>query len=317
MTAPATVHSRLDYSGGAFGRPSSAFPSKAWRVQHGLFAPADLLGGAATLAGQDSIYVANLQAGLPVYAGYAYGSFDNWAALVARFEASGAKLVSISPAVETAERVACLDIEPGNATPAEAPAFQRLGRGGVTAKPVYYCSAGDAHLVSAALASAGFARSSYFLWTAHWLFREHICSPAVCGYPQADATQWASIPDFDSDVWDAAVFDVPAPPPPPADWHYGPPADLRVVSAGHTTVKLAWAAPPLDGHAVVDHFVVWVYGPDGLVDSYPRQIPGTVREWEGGGMTEGVRYTAHLSASGPGTEHLGPGVFASADFTTG
>jgi hypothetical protein len=312
-----TAHSRFDYDGGLFGRPNSPLLSRAWRVQHGLFAPADLFGVAETWEGQDSIRVGSLTAGLKVYAGYAYGSFDNWAALVARFEASGARLVSISPAVETAERVACLDIEPGNATPADAPAFQRLGRGGVTAKPVYYCSAGDAHLVSAALAAAGFARDAYCLWTAHWISREHICGPAVCGYPQADATQWASVPDYDSDVWDAAVFAVPAPPPPPADWHYAAPVGLKVVSAGHTTVKLSWAAPPLDGHALVDHFVVWVYGPDGLVDSYPRAIPGTVREWEGGGMAEGVRYAAHLSASGPGTEHLGKDVFAAVDFTTG
>jgi putative peptidoglycan binding protein len=206
-----TQHSRLDYSGGQFGRPSSAFPSRSWRIQHGVFPPRDRLGAAETLAGQDSIHVGDLTPGLAVYAGYAYGFYDNWAQLVSRFGAS-AQLVSISPVVESATWVMCLDIEPGNAGPADADAFQALPYHGGASKPIYYCSAGDLHLVISALAAAGYERGDYWLWSAHWI-GYHICGPATCGYPQADATQYSDslVPGDDSDVWNAAVF---APPPP-------------------------------------------------------------------------------------------------------
>lgn len=407
MTADA--HPQLDYAGGKFGRPSPAFLSKSWRVRHGLFVPADTLGATSTLMGQDAIYVAGLTPGLGVYAGYKYGTFDNWAELTARFGGS-ALLVSIAPVVEAASPVMCLDIEPGNASPSAAPAFMRLASHDGAERPVFYCSAGDAHLVIAALTTAGFGRGAYALWTAHWLSlsRPHICGPRVCGYPQADATQYWSGTTVDYDIWNAFVLALPAavpgpavslgsrdpvdganwvrllqtrldawakvsapgapepavdgvfgaetalavrafqamekltvdgvagpatwahvlerpsgpPPPPPAAWHYGAPLNLRVVSAGHTTVKLAWEPPALDGHPPVDHYVVWIYHDGKLIDKYPRIVPGKVLEWEGGGLPgppdhPGTSCVAHVSASGPGSEHLGDHVFASVGFTTG
>src|ERR1700733_11821288 len=149
-----TVHPELDFAGGTFGRPSKALFTKAWRVSKGM--RADLT--TPTLLGQDSVGVNSLEAGLPVYAGYAYGPFNNWAALVKRFPS--AKLISISPVVESSERVACLDVEPGNATPADAPAFYRLGKAGIVNKPTIYCSAGDTSAVVSAMSNAGISRSS-------------------------------------------------------------------------------------------------------------------------------------------------------------
>ena len=215
MSAPAPArHPAGDYSGGAFGRPQSPLLSRSWRIQRNVFAPANRTGGVAALLGQDAIDVAALTSGLSVYSGYNYGSFANWAALEARF-GSAAKLVSITPLVQSAVPSMCLDIEPGNAGPSAAPGFQAQPDHGGATKPIYYCSAGDAHLVIAALSAAGHARSSYWLWLAHWLGVVHICGPAVCGYPQADATQYASTPAIDSDAWDAAVFaSAPSPPPP-------------------------------------------------------------------------------------------------------
>jgi hypothetical protein len=32
---------------------------------------------------------------------------------------------------------------------------------------------------------------NYLLWSAHYNGRPHVCSPSECGYPAADATQWA------------------------------------------------------------------------------------------------------------------------------
>jgi peptidoglycan hydrolase-like protein with peptidoglycan-binding domain len=341
--------------------------------------------------------------------------FDNWAALKARF-GSDALLVSVTPVVQSAVPAMCLDIEPGNAGPADAPAFQRLPAHGGAAKPVYYCSAGDLHLVVSALAAAGHSRDSYALWSAHWI-GYHICGRATCGYPQADATQYASGTTVDYDVWDASVLALPAPPavypalslgsrdpvdganwtrllqtrldawaktvapgapelavdgvlgpetalaveafqtmeklkadgvagsatwgrvlappvppkppappepppaPPPADWHY--PAPARMTAAGGTTsFRLDWQ-PDLGGHPTPDHYALWVYKGGAtaanLVAEYgPKtDIPGTAVTFEGGGLETGKLYTAHLSASGPGTEHLGRDVFASAGFTTG
>lgn len=213
-----SVHSRYDYSGGMFGRPTAPLLSKSWRLRHNVLGAAGkalsaYTTAAETLSGEDSIYVNNLQSGLGVYAGYAYGTYDNWAALVKRFGAT-ARLVSLAPVVEESSWVMCLDIEPGNAAPDDAPAFQRLPDHGGAVRPIYYCSAGDLQLVIDALSAAGFARGEYDLWSAHWLGREHICAPAVCGYPQADATQWASYPDYDADIWTAAVFAAPPDPHP-------------------------------------------------------------------------------------------------------
>ena len=316
-----TVHPKLDYAGGTFGRPETALFSKSWRVKHGM--RKDTV--TATLLGQDSVGVSSLEAGFPVYAGYAYGPFDNWAALVARFGKTS-KLISISPSVEDTERVACLDVEPGNATPAESPAFVRLGQAGILNKPTIYCSAGDISAVVDAMSNAGISRNSYYIWSAHWIGL-HICGPATCGYPQADGCQYASNNAFDSDVFTASMFvsvkppTPPKPPVPPADWSYGAPLNLKVVAAGHTTVKLSWTAPLLNGHAAVDHFVVWIYDHGQLVGTYPRNIPGTDREWEGGGLVKGVSYVAHLGASGPivnGKDtRLGKDVYASVPFTTG
>jgi peptidoglycan hydrolase-like protein with peptidoglycan-binding domain len=207
-----SVHSRYDYAGGLFGRPNSPLLSKSWRLQHNVLGAAGkaslALGGTETLDGEDAINVASLQAGLGVYAGYAYGTYDNWAALVKRFGTT-AHLVSIAPVVEKSSWVMCLDIEPGNATPADAPEFMKLPDHGGALRPIFYCSAGDAQTVINTLDAAGYARDTYDLWLAHWLGREHICAPAVCGYPQADATQWASNLDYDSDTWSASVFSGP------------------------------------------------------------------------------------------------------------
>jgi hypothetical protein len=205
-----TLHAELDYSGGKFGSPQTGLFSKAWRVKHGLRDNA--VHSVPTLLGQDSVGVSSLQPGFAVYAGYAYGPFNNWSSLVARFPTS--KLVSISPVVESSTPVACLDVEPGNATPADAPGFQRLAQAGITNKRTYYCSASDISAVVDALSNAGFSRNEYYIWSAHWIGL-HICGPSTCGYPQADACQYDSNNAFDSDVFTSSMFGAAPPPPAP------------------------------------------------------------------------------------------------------
>jgi hypothetical protein len=69
-----------------------------------------------TLLRADSVNVQALPPGLPAYAGYVDGQYENWSALVARFGAR-AHLTSIT--VEGGEAQIC-DCENGDLTPAQA-----------------------------------------------------------------------------------------------------------------------------------------------------------------------------------------------------
>jgi hypothetical protein len=224
-----TNHPEFDYSGGLFGAPKSRLLSKSWRIKNGLrTSEVKLFGATATLLGADSLTLPGMPTHLPVYAGYNSGRWNNWSALIAWVSrnAPGAKLVSITPSVTKGSAV--LDVEPGDAVPADAPAFVRIGFTGEVAKPVIYTSAGDLQAVINALSDAGIARSRYYLWSAHWIGL-HICGPNTCGYPQVDATQYASSATRDLDVFSSYMFSgKPTPPPPP------PPPAFPTLKLGDT-----------------------------------------------------------------------------------
>lgn len=173
----------LEYSGAPFGRPADKL------------LPAGKKATAVTIVqGQDSISATGMSGGLFFYCGYGAGSFTNFGEVTARFP--GKKYISIVPFVATGD---CLDVEPGDAVPANCPSFVRDNpHPAHTAKPVIYTSAGDVQAVIDALSAAGIQRTAYIIWSAHWI-GQHICSPASCGYPQADMTQYASNANFDSD----------------------------------------------------------------------------------------------------------------------
>jgi hypothetical protein len=57
-------------------------------------------------------------------------------------------------------------------------------------RPVIYASRDNMPAVLAALQAAGIPRSAVRLWSAHYTFHEHICSPACGARFTADATQW-------------------------------------------------------------------------------------------------------------------------------
>jgi peptidoglycan hydrolase-like protein with peptidoglycan-binding domain len=110
----------------------------------------------------------------------------------------------------------------------------------------------------------------------------------------------------------------PLPPVPPPVWVYGPPVNLKVLSAGHTTVKLSWS-PPLHAPVAPLYYECWIYkGTTAtarfLVDKYPRKAPASPFQF--GGLVRHQRYTIHLSASGPGGTHMPADVFDSVTFTT-
>lgn len=204
-----SAHAGIEYSGAAFGRPSPQILTKAWRVKNQRFAPrAAEVSLASTYLGEDSVTPANLAAGLAVYPGYCYGSYNNIAAIKARFP--GKRYVSLTPVLQSAVPAMCIDIEPGDANPGQAAEFFRLASHDGAIKPWFYTSAGDMQAVINNLAAAGINRTRYFLWSAHWIGL-HICSKSACGYPQADATQYLSNSKYDSDVFSTYMFAAPDP----------------------------------------------------------------------------------------------------------
>lgn len=214
---PAAKVRTTDYSGGEFGAPSPRVLTKAWRVKTGVLKPAGLKDQEFTvssvLQGMDSLDIAAMASHLPVYGGYNAGHWDNWAALIAwtKVHSPGAHLVSITPFVTGGSW--CLDIEPGDAVAADAPAFFRVDHAG-HAKPIFYTSAGDLQAVINYLSRAGISRDRYYLWSAHWI-GQHLCGPKVCGYPACDATQYRSTRTYDQDIFSSYMFGAAPPPPPP------------------------------------------------------------------------------------------------------
>lgn len=223
------THAVKEYSGAEFGLPNPRILTKSWRIKHNLLVPGglkdQLYSVSSTLLGADSLSLGGLPRGLPVYAGYNQGGFGGNLAQVKALMGPSKKYVSISPFVHPGSM--CLDVEPGDATASETPAWFRLGAQDGAVKPWIYTSAGDLQAVINELSASGIARDRYFLWSAHWIGL-HICSKSVCGYPQADATQYNSSATRDLDVFSASMFSSAPPPPPP------PPNPFPTIQLGAT-----------------------------------------------------------------------------------
>jgi peptidoglycan hydrolase-like protein with peptidoglycan-binding domain len=147
------------------------------------------------LAGQDSVSPSGMNRGLSVYAGYGRGTYTNMQAVKQRFP--GAKYLSVSPYVTVG--VDCLDVEPGDAVPADCPAFVRGWTKVNTVKPVIYANASSMPSVISNLSKAGIARSQYFLWVAEWDHNTAIPS-------QYDAKQYWSTSGYDADSFNDYMF---------------------------------------------------------------------------------------------------------------
>lgn len=137
---------------------------------------------------QDNITPGALQPGMAAYAGYVGGHWPTYAGLLKQFP--GKPILSI--AVTAAQNAEVLDDEPGDATNAQAPGWWRAQRARGLDIPVIYTSASNAQALVNTMAAAGIPRNAYWLWTAHYNFRSHICGPG-CGFglkTTADGTQW-------------------------------------------------------------------------------------------------------------------------------
>jgi hypothetical protein len=84
-------------------------------------------------------------------------------------------------------------VEAGDATNAVVEGWLRRQHARGLKRPVIYTSVSNVRALSQMLAAAGFQHGrEYKLWSAHFTFKPHLCSPA-CGFGMpftADATQW-------------------------------------------------------------------------------------------------------------------------------
>lgn len=118
-------------------------------------------------------------------AGYVGGYWPTYGELQQRYP----DLPKLSYAINASENADALDVEPGDATPSEAPAWVRRQDG----KVAIYGSISSWAGIDQILGAAGLERGKdYLRITAHYNGISHRCTSA-CGYGfegEADATQW-------------------------------------------------------------------------------------------------------------------------------
>lgn len=348
---------RREYSGAEFGQPNPHFLSKSWRVKYGVFGPKSLTPLADTpfsahtagpgspasnttvLTGQDSVTANALAKGKAVYAGYLNGSFANLS-LIANRVGPDPIIVGVTP--NGANGARALDVEPGDATAAKAPAFYHNSNHGGTGYgqkdngiPIIYTSAGDLQAVINAMTWAGIPRNKYLLWSAHWI-GYHICAESVCGYPQADACQYADNGNVDSDVWYSYCFanstgTTTAPVTPvsdlPADWIFSPVRALTLKSVGTNSVAVEYTSPgtTINGHPNmyapkgVGSYDVAIWPNDYIEKAAWKGYPVTVtptgssnpHTYVAAGLNPDSAYTLGIRAVAVGGGHASPWAYLS------
>lgn len=209
----------------------------------------------------DSISVGSLPRGAAAYAGYVNGSWATWPSLVSSFVRTGAELLSID--VFGNGFAHCLDVEPGDAGDATVlPWFRRMKAAGVPC-PVIYTSASNVQTVINILMGAGYKRTDFLIWSAHYTYSAHICAPSVCGEPAADGTQWSDRGPGNCDVSALASYffpwtlgqtkpPVPVPLPPPGPKPYPAP---NAIAQDHTVFNGVFEPVVVDGKLLLDYTV--------------------------------------------------------------
>jgi len=136
----------------------------------------------------DSVTIGNIPSDASAVAGYVNGIFHTFPALKQAFP--NARKISI--AVTSSVDAHVLDIEAGNASNADAPSWYRRHDHKRYGKAIFYTSAGNVAALVSTLSAAGIKRKQYIIWSAHYTDSRHVCSPKVCGFPRAEATQFTT-----------------------------------------------------------------------------------------------------------------------------
>lgn len=138
----------------------------------------------------DDVDIALIPVDAQAVAGYVDGRWPTYKSLVAKFPHAKYKL---SIAVFSKDDAKVLDIEPGDATPAEAPAWVKREHARGNPTPIVYTSAAYGQALIDTLAKAGLVYGKdYRWWSAHYTYKPHLCS-SKCGFGikvVAHATQW-------------------------------------------------------------------------------------------------------------------------------
>ena len=166
-------------------------------------------------AGEDTIGqdIGLLTPGAAMYASYVPPSiYAGWTELVAwaKVHAPHAFLLSITIA---GARARCGDFEPGAMATSEFAHWYDTGAlkdAGI--RPWGYTSASNMQALIDAARGRPVTR-----WSAHYGHGAHICAPHVCGYPQADWTQWADTGAAGQNIDRSIGRMLPAPAPKPPE----------------------------------------------------------------------------------------------------
>ena len=127
----------------------------------------------------DSVTPSAIPTNAAAAACYVNGSFANCTAI--KLRTPHAKHLTIS--VNASTDADCLDVETGDATPAQAPGWVRKQHARGVKRPVVYANTSTMPQVIEVLTNNGIKRSEYLVWTAHYTGVAHI-------EPGSDATQY-------------------------------------------------------------------------------------------------------------------------------
>ena len=138
----------------------------------------------------DSIDLSQIPPDAPAVAGYTSGFWPTAGQLAAKFPNAHHLTIAIA-ADHDAD---ALDIEAGDATVAEAPAWVRRQQTRGVTRPCLYASASVINNVVWTIEAAGIPRSAVRLWAAHYGAGCHICGRDTCALTAStcDGTQWTS-----------------------------------------------------------------------------------------------------------------------------
>jgi tellurite resistance-related uncharacterized protein len=155
----------------------------------------------------DAIDVGAIPAGAAAVAGYVGGHWPTYPQLLTKFP--DAHHVSI--AVNSGEDAHVLDIETGDAKPADAPAWVLRQQQRGLKRPGLYCSLSVMQGVVDVLETHDVQRKSVVLWCAHYTGTPHICGPQ-CGdglKETVDATQYKETSSVDESLVTPAFWPAP------------------------------------------------------------------------------------------------------------
>lgn len=237
----------------------------------------------------DSIDLDQIPADAAIIAGYVGGRWPTAHEIPHRWP--HARLFTI--AVNAGEDAECLDIETGDATPADAAGwFERQKARGVH-RPCLYASASVMQRdVVPVIQAAGIARGAVRLWSAHYGAGEHICGPRPsCGLMSigADGTQWTDRAlgrNLDESLLRPDFFAVPAPPAKPPtvpqvrEWTTAGQSSLADLARGHgTAASTVLRLTVQHGGPFTPEVAGWLNGVFGGQVDPKRPMPAGLRLW--------------------------------------